>query len=103
MFGFLAHRFAPRFRFLDPGDLRDGDLRLIQPTLADADDFLRSAKHPDSAGSEDGDVTPTRFAGVPAGQPQGPGAAQPADRAVGGVPLLDAARRGLADPDRRGR
>ena len=58
MFGFLAQRFAPRFQFLDPGELRDGDLRLVQPKMADADDFLRSAKHPGSAGSEDGDVTP---------------------------------------------
>ena len=58
MFGFLANHFAPRFRFLDPGDLRDGDLRLIQPRLGDADDFLQSAHHPACVGTDDADVTP---------------------------------------------
>ena len=58
MFGFLAQRFAPRFRFLDPGELRDGDLRLIQPREADADDFLQSVTDPRCKGADDTDVTP---------------------------------------------
>ena len=71
MFGFLAHRLSPRFRFLDPGPLRDGGLALVQPTPADAEDFLRSARHPDCAGAEDCDVTPATLRAFLRSNPRG--------------------------------
>ena len=60
MFGFLpqlARRPVRRFEFVDPGPLRDGELSLVQPALADADDFLISARHPLCLGSEDANVS----------------------------------------------
>ena len=54
----LRGLFASRFRFLDPGHLRDGELELVQPSHRYAEDFLGSTSHPGCAGERECDVSP---------------------------------------------